>query len=162
MNPGARLSLCVPMVAMLVALVLCSTTAGQDKSPTVKWEYRAVSFGTDEKESTKKLNDLAADGWEYVGHLNSNTVAFKRPQESVGLLYTLDNHTDLVLDVAFSPDGQWLLSSSADGTVRLAVVDAEIGSAFRALANELHKEIRRHASRRTATVPAKPGARAGR
>jgi hypothetical protein len=42
------------------------------------WEFRAVSFGTDEKESTKKLNELAAAGWEYVGPLANSMVAFKR------------------------------------------------------------------------------------
>jgi hypothetical protein len=42
------------------------------------WEFRAVSFGPDEKESTKKLNELAAAGWEYVGPLANSMVAFKR------------------------------------------------------------------------------------
>jgi cellulose biosynthesis protein BcsQ len=57
--------------------------------------------------------------------------------------------------------GKSAAAIDANGTVRLAVADPEIGAAFRALADELHKEIRRHASRRAATVPAKPGARAG-
>ena len=48
----------------------------------------------------------------------------------------------------------------ADGKVRLAISDSVVGDAFQALARELEKEIRRHASRRAATVPAKPGARA--
>jgi cellulose biosynthesis protein BcsQ len=48
----------------------------------------------------------------------------------------------------------------ADGKVRLAIADAKIGPAFLALGKELEKEIRRHASRRPAAVPAKPGARA--
>lgn len=56
--------------------------------------------------------------------------------------------------------GKAAAALDADGTVRLAVSDPEIGAAFRALAAELEKEIRRHASRRAATVPAKPGARA--
>lgn len=47
-----------------------------------------------------------------------------------------------------------------NGKLRLAVSDSNIQESFRALADELEKEIRRHASRRTATVPAKPGARA--
>jgi hypothetical protein len=42
------------------------------------WEFRAVSFGTDEKENTKRLNELAAAGWEYVGPLANSMVAFKR------------------------------------------------------------------------------------
>ena len=56
--------------------------------------------------------------------------------------------------------GKSAAALDADGTVRLAVSDPEIGAAFRALGNELEKEIRRHASRRAAAVPAKPGARA--
>lgn len=62
------------------------------------------------------------------------------------------------LDAAF---GKSAAALDVNGKVRLAVSDPEIGAAFRALADELHKEIRRHASRRAATVPAKPGARAG-
>ncbi len=61
-------------------------------------------------------------------------------------------------DAAF---GKSAAALDADGKVRLAVADPEIRAAFRSLADELHKEIRRHASRRAATVPAKPGARAG-
>lgn len=57
--------------------------------------------------------------------------------------------------------GKSAAAIDADGTVRLAVADPEIGAAFRSLADEIHKEVRRHASRRAATVPAKPGARAG-
>lgn len=56
--------------------------------------------------------------------------------------------------------GKSAAALDADGTVRLAVSDPAIGAAFRALADELEKEIRRHASRRAAAVPAKPGARA--
>jgi len=48
----------------------------------------------------------------------------------------------------------------ADGKVRLAISDSEVKEEFRALAQELEKEIRRHASRRTSAIPAKPGARA--
>ena len=56
--------------------------------------------------------------------------------------------------------GKAAAAIDADGTIRLAVSDPEIGAAFRALADELEKEIRQHASRRATTVPAKPGARA--
>ena len=51
---------------------------GQDKAGSPKWEFKAVAFGGDEKDGTKKLNDLAADGWEYVGPLAQGLVAFKR------------------------------------------------------------------------------------
>ena len=57
--------------------------------------------------------------------------------------------------------GKSAAAIDTDERLRLAVSDPEIGAAFRALAHELEKEIRRHASRRAATVPAKPGARAG-
>jgi cellulose biosynthesis protein BcsQ len=60
-------------------------------------------------------------------------------------------------DAAF---GKSAAALDADGTVRLAVSDPDIGAAFQALGHELEKEVRRHASRRAAAVPAKPGARA--
>jgi uncharacterized protein (TIGR03067 family) len=41
-------------------------------------EYKAVAMGADEKDATKKLNELAAEGWEYVGPLGNSLVAFKR------------------------------------------------------------------------------------
>jgi hypothetical protein len=43
-------------------------------------EYRAVSFGSDATENTKILNELAADGWHYVGRVRNDMVAFKRPR----------------------------------------------------------------------------------
>jgi RNA polymerase sigma factor (sigma-70 family) len=44
---------------------------GKDASP---WEYKVVIFGiVGEKDATKQLNDLAADGWHYVGLLGTAT-----------------------------------------------------------------------------------------
>jgi hypothetical protein len=44
-----------------------------------KVEQRAVAFGNDEKENTKKLSELAETGWEYVGPLNgTGMIAFRR------------------------------------------------------------------------------------
>jgi cellulose biosynthesis protein BcsQ len=74
------------------------------------------------------------------------------PGESVPILDTCIKH-----DSAF---GKSAAAIDADEKVRLAVADPEIGAAFDALARNLEKEIRRHASRRSPTVPAKPGARA--
>jgi hypothetical protein len=51
----------------------------QKKADSPKWEFKAVSFSNDEKESTKKLNDLADEAWEYVGPLGQRLVAFRRP-----------------------------------------------------------------------------------
>jgi hypothetical protein len=58
-----------------------------------QWEYKAVvmPFGSDE--ATKKLNELADDGWEYVGLVGTSvpyspnhvahdsSVAFRRPKK---------------------------------------------------------------------------------
>jgi WD40 repeat protein/serine/threonine protein kinase len=52
--------------------------------------------------------------------------------DSGQLLRTCDGHEDAVLSVAFSPDGQWLLSSSYDGTARLW--DAATGRLLRTFA----------------------------
>jgi uncharacterized protein (TIGR03067 family) len=59
-------------------LFLGRAVCGQEKSGSPAAEYKAVRFGADEKENTKTLNDLAADGWEYVGPLGNSMVAFKR------------------------------------------------------------------------------------
>ena len=52
-----------------------STAAG-----SAPLEYKAVSFGGDATENTKILNDLAADGWHYVGRIGDDMVAFQRPR----------------------------------------------------------------------------------
>jgi uncharacterized protein (TIGR03067 family) len=76
--------LVVGITALTLGGALQSPNArAQDKPSAGKpWEYKAVSFGTDEKEATKKLNDLASEGWELVGPLGNGLVAFKRPASS--------------------------------------------------------------------------------
>jgi hypothetical protein len=66
-------------VAFLTAILFClaGRAHGQESNAT-KWEFKAVSFQA-ESEGTKKLNELAADGWTYVGPLTNGLVAFKRP-----------------------------------------------------------------------------------
>ena len=59
-------------------------------------------------------------------------------------------------DAAF---GESAAAMDVAGKLKLAVADADIREAFRALAAELEEEVRR-ASRRAAVVPAKSGARA--
>jgi hypothetical protein len=50
----------------------------------LKWEYKVVRClnAMNEDFLTKQLNDLAQDGWEYVGPVtnvgNANSVAFRR------------------------------------------------------------------------------------
>ena len=78
----------VPVVALLAVFLLTGTgplsrARAQDKpAPKPAWELKAVSVGADEKEATKKLNELAADGWEYVGPLANGLVAFRRPNDA--------------------------------------------------------------------------------
>jgi hypothetical protein len=77
-----------PVVALLWAFLLTgmgplSRVRGQDKpAPKPAREWKAVSLGADERGATKKLNELAADGWEYVGPLANGLVAFRRPNDA--------------------------------------------------------------------------------
>ena len=60
-----------------------------DKKP--KWGYKAVFFGGTPQQKTKQLQQLADEGWEYVGLLSTDafgsfkdtasSVAFKRPKK---------------------------------------------------------------------------------
>src|SRR5262249_17391509 len=51
-------------------------------APLQESEFKAVLFGADEKVATKKLTDLASEGWQYVGPLGNGLVAFRRPNVS--------------------------------------------------------------------------------
>jgi Tol biopolymer transport system component len=62
-----------------LALTVPFEATGQHKDDRTKWEYKAVPFGPNVDRSTKMLNELAADGWIYVGPLAHDQVAFKRP-----------------------------------------------------------------------------------
>jgi hypothetical protein len=67
-------------VSALAALHECPAVRAQYKpAPLQEWEFKAVLIGTDEKAATKKLNDLASEGWQYVGPLGNGLVAFRRP-----------------------------------------------------------------------------------
>ena len=61
-----------------------------DQKP--KWEYKVVDFPGDQDLSTKQIQKLAGDGWEYVGLVKTtavtprgqvypSSVAFKRPKK---------------------------------------------------------------------------------
>jgi WD40 repeat protein len=109
----------------LVAILLTipgPRASGEDRPSQPDWEFKAVAFTSDTKESTKKLNDLAADGWEYVGPLNNGIVAFKRRlfnEDKAAEITTLQGHAGIVSMATFSPDGQTLASASEDGTAIL-------------------------------------------
>ena len=67
---------------LLMCLGISFITAfasAQERGSRSQWEYKAIPFTADEKEATKRLNDLAGEGWEYVGPLANNLVAFRRP-----------------------------------------------------------------------------------
>jgi hypothetical protein len=55
-----------------------SVGVAQDGAAARPTEYKAVAVAADEKEATKKLNALLADGWEFVGPLGNGLVVFKR------------------------------------------------------------------------------------
>jgi hypothetical protein len=56
----------------------------EGKVPAAAWEYKVVEFGTGvqntetDEDMTKKLNELAKNGWEYAGPLASAHVDDKR------------------------------------------------------------------------------------
>jgi hypothetical protein len=77
---------------IVMASVLNWTRAGQGQQPrkVPQWEYEAVAFSLahSAEENTKKLNDLAAEGWDYAGPLttpapsvNWGYIAFKRQKQ---------------------------------------------------------------------------------
>jgi len=69
----------VVVVSCVALLFLVAPGAScQEKSTSLAVEYKAVAIGADEKGATRKLNELAAEGWEYVGPLGNSLVAFKR------------------------------------------------------------------------------------
>jgi uncharacterized protein (TIGR03067 family) len=68
------------VIGLLVFLVLRYPNAiGGEERRSEDREFKAVAFGSDQGESTRKLNALAADGWDYVGQLKGEgLVAFIR------------------------------------------------------------------------------------
>jgi len=110
--------------ALLIAslTLLFGHAASAEENPPSEWQFKSASFGSDEKENTKKLNDLAAEGWENVGPLVGGMVAFKRrlpAEDKATEIRSLEGHVGIVSMVAFSPDGGTLASASEDGTAIL-------------------------------------------
>jgi hypothetical protein len=89
----------------------------QEKSGSQAVEYKAVRFGTDEKENTRTLNDLAADGWEYVGPLGNSMVAFKRDRLVAAIKKELEKwEGDYVVDGgSFTVKGdRWTMKAAGE------------------------------------------------
>jgi WD40 repeat protein len=112
------------ILALVLAFLLPQFGLGAfaEESSPAEWEFKAASFGGDEKENTRKLNDLAAEGWDYVGPLDGNLVAFKRrllPEDNATEARRIEGHSAAVSMVAFSPDGKVLAIACGDNTVRV-------------------------------------------
>jgi hypothetical protein len=80
------------LVVALAALLLPPPreAKGQRVEKPQQWEYQAVAFTlvATEEAHTKKLNALAAEGWEYAGPVvppvptqGRSVIAFKRPKQ---------------------------------------------------------------------------------
>jgi uncharacterized protein (TIGR03067 family) len=103
-------------VGFLAAACLWQRQAeGADEEKAQDWEYKAVSFDSDEIQDTRKLNLLAADGWEYVGPLfggaddptkrGKGVVAFRRRTDLAEAKKELDKLQGKWKVIAVEPGG---------------------------------------------------------
>jgi hypothetical protein len=83
----ATAALAILIVVALAALGRQLPAQGQRQEPP-RWQYMVVSFHGETDKQTKLLNDLAEQGWEYVGLVVTpgggaagGHVAFKRPKK---------------------------------------------------------------------------------
>lgn len=97
------------------ALVTLAHARSEEKVAAPKWDFRAVAFSADEKENTKKLNDLARQGWEYVGPLGNAMVAFKRRVRSAQEI-ELEKLQGTWTLVSYEMDGQQIKGEDKDHT----------------------------------------------
>jgi hypothetical protein len=77
------------IIILVLGITLFSISISQEPQIT-KWEYRVEYFSRDDfglftrAMTTKKINDLGKEGWEYAGPLcndgiNAQFILFKRP-----------------------------------------------------------------------------------
>jgi len=66
------------LIGATITSVAVPVGVADDKPTPPHPEVRAVKFGGDEAADTKRLAELTADGWVYVGPLSPGTVAFRR------------------------------------------------------------------------------------
>jgi uncharacterized protein (TIGR03067 family) len=93
-------------VAVLTGLGFAAAARGADDKPPAAWEYKAVQIRDGAGEATKQLNDLAADGWEYVGPLANGLVAFRRPAAGGAARKEADRLQGTWTTIAAESDGQ--------------------------------------------------------
>jgi uncharacterized protein (TIGR03067 family) len=94
-------------VAVLAGLGFGATTQGADERPAPpQWEYKAVAFNANVGDATKLLNDLSADGWEYVGPLANGLVAFRRPAADIAVRKEADRLQGIWTTISTESDGQ--------------------------------------------------------
>ncbi len=83
--------LAVGLMAVVIAERQPQALAQQPEKPLVRWEYKVEVFPFGNAEATKRLNELADEGWEYVGLVGTArpspapgheaSVAFRRPKK---------------------------------------------------------------------------------
>jgi len=109
-----------PILGIVLLLPFEESIHGRETTEQPPWEYKSVRIENDEKGSTRQLNDLALNGWEYVGPLAHGMVAFKRPlslsPKQIRRIEWADNH---LFHTAFSPNGQLYLAGGDTGTLRI-------------------------------------------
>lgn len=67
---------------LLIGLALLLVVAFKPTSNTQKWEYLETDLPiVNSRLRAEKLNELGAQGWEFVSIMNLNAVYFKRPIE---------------------------------------------------------------------------------
>jgi WD40 repeat protein len=105
----------------VLVLSLGPLVHGQDPAESARWEYKSVRIENDEKDSTRQLNELGQDGWEYLGPLANGLVAFKRPLLSLSpmLIRRIEWTNNHIFHTAFSPNSQLYLASGDTGTLRI-------------------------------------------
>jgi hypothetical protein len=116
----------------------------QQAKESVRWEYKAVTFSSDEKEATRMLNELAGNGWEYVGPLRSPLVAFRRrflPSSEVIIgKWNSDDPKDMGIVWEFDRQGEFSLHHPK--------FSFPVGGTYKILDNKyLHLRLRNPVSR---------------
>jgi hypothetical protein len=77
------------LATVALALVIVLAALGwQARVEGPRWQYMVVAFHGDVEKQTKQFNDLADQGWEYVGLIATpgggaagGSVAFRRPKK---------------------------------------------------------------------------------